>query len=83
MNARSIVRELVQSVVGESPAMDVKAASVAAGKAGRRNAIKHGRPPFPWTQDDLDVAHAEFHRLCRKHKIGPYGKEGVLPHSTK
>jgi hypothetical protein len=83
MNARSVVRELVQSVVGESPAMDVDAARVAAGKAGRRNAIKQGRSPSSWTKDDLDVAHAEFHRICRRHKIGPYGKGGVLPHSTK
>jgi hypothetical protein len=59
--------------------MTVELARAAATDAGRRNAIKDGRPPAPWTRDDFDIATTEFHRICRQFKIGVYGNEPMLP----
>ena len=53
----------------------IELARAAATDAGRRNAIKNGRPPAPWTIDDYHTAAAEFNRICRVEKINPY----VLP----
>lgn len=61
------------------PIMTVDLARAAATDAGRRHAVAEGRPPVPWTRDDLDAANAEFHRICREFKIGPYGNEPMLP----
>jgi hypothetical protein len=61
------------------PTMTVELARAAATDAGRRNAVRNGRPPAPWTRDDLDAATHEFHRICREFKIGMYGNTPMLP----
>lgn len=59
--------------------MTIERARNAATAAGRAHAVAAGRPPAPWTRDDMDAANAVFHRLCRAHRIGPYGSEPILP----
>lgn len=54
------------------PVMTLELARAAATDAGRRNAIKDGRPPAPWTREDLDAASAEFHRICRECRLNPF-----------
>lgn len=55
--------------------MTIELARAAATDAGRRHAIKDGRPPAPWTSDDFHAAATEFNRICRQFKLNPW----VLP----
>lgn len=54
------------------PTMSLELARAAATDAGRRHAVKDGRPPAPWTRADYNAACSEFHRLCREYKLEPY-----------